>query len=319
MPSQRCPAPLSVVADPDIAGLVSELAGPLDDGSCPQTTIAAQESADVLAMLTGDGTQPPDVWIPASSLWLRLADSRGTGDTFGSKGTSIARTPVVMAVPTQLYEDRIKGPTVWPVWIVVYDSVIDGRIPRMSMPDPATSTEGALTMVALWDAMLFHSDGSSDGAAMRTINLRDHLAGTDADVDALLDALAGMASAADAGTQVGVFPATEQQLLDYNDQDPAVPVTLLGLYDAITEADYPMAVSAGVDGRRSDVVDRLRARLLSSEAAQRLVDAGFRPPRGAETRPAELGDTQRWPDYPDPIDLPDASGWNTLMQLWTLN
>jgi hypothetical protein len=188
----------------------------------------------------------------------------------------------------------------------------------MHMPDPATTTEGTLTMVALWEAMLFHSDRSSDGAALRTVNLRNHLASTDADADALLSELASMTDGSDSGTQVGVFPATEQQLLAYNDQDPAVPVSLVGLHDGIAEADFPLAVSATVTGQSSGIVEQLRARLRSPDAVQRLVDAGFRPPRDAQTQPSELRDTQRWPDYPDPVELPDASGWNTLMHLWSV-
>jgi Ca-activated chloride channel homolog len=314
-----CPAPLSVVADPDIADVIAGLVGP-EHGECAQVEVVARDAADVLAELTrgGPGARRPDVWIPASSLWLRLARSRGVAPSFGAARTSLARSPVVMAVPTPLY-DRIKGPNVWPVWIMVYDYVTAGRIPTMHMPDPGTTDEGALTMVALWEAMVFHSDRSSDGAALRTVNLRDHLTSTNADIDELLADLAGMTDGADAITQVGMFPATEQRVLAFNARDPAVPVTPMGLYDAIAEADYPMAVSAAVDGRQADVIDELRARLRSPDALQRLVDAGFRPPRGVGNPPAELQDTQRWPDYPEPVGLPDARGWNTLMHLWSLD
>jgi hypothetical protein len=77
-----------VVADPDIAELISGLVEPVDDGECPQVEVGARESTDVLADLTrgGSGAVQPDVWIPASSLWLRLADSRDITPSFGSGG-----------------------------------------------------------------------------------------------------------------------------------------------------------------------------------------------------------------------------------------
>jgi hypothetical protein len=305
-----CQPPLAVVAAPDITGLVRELAGPLGSGSCPKTTVTAQDPATTLAGLAAGGAAP-DVWIPDSSLWLRLATSGQLPDS----GTSIARTPVVLAVPQPVADELVREEA-WPVWLVFYDKVTSGEIPRMSMAGPDT-TVGALTLVAFAEAADHHWGDDGEGAAfLHTIHFRDSLATTDADPEALLDEL-GTTAPAQSATQVGVFPVTEQRLLAYQDGDPATPAVAYGTHEAMSEADYPMATSRSLDGRLADVADELRAQLRSPAAVQQLVDRGFRPPRGDSTRPAALADTSRFPDYPAPVGLPDAAGWRTIVNDWT--
>jgi Bacterial extracellular solute-binding protein len=306
-----CAPPLSVVTAPDIAGLVSELAGPLTDGSCPKATVTAQAPATTLDTLAG-GTAP-HVWIPDSSLWLRLAD----GDELPAAGTSIARTPVVLAVP-QPVADQLRSEDAWPVWLVFYDKVTTGAIPRMSMAPP-DSTVGALTLVAFADAADYHWADEGEGSPfLHMLNFRNHLAATDADPEVLLDRLAGTAVAS-SDTEVGVFPVTEQRLLAYLDSDPPTPAVATGTYEAMSEADYPMAISESLDSRLAGVADELLTRLRSQPAVQRLVELGFRPPRGEQILPAALDDTGRFPDYPEPVSLPDAAGWQKIVNDWSFS
>jgi hypothetical protein len=305
-----CEPPLSVVAAPDIAGVVRELAGPLAGGLCPKATVTAEAPATTLATLAG-GNAAPDVWVPDSTLWLRLA----SGGHLPTTGTSVARTPVVLAVP-QPVADQLAQEQAWPVWLVFYDKVATGEIPRMSMAAPDT-TVGALTLVAFAAAADYHWGDDGEGAAfLHTIHFRESLASTDADPEALLGRLATTPPAQSA-TQVGVFPVTEQRLLGYQDSGPATPAVAYGTHEAMSEADYPMAISPSLGGRLAEVADELRAQLRSPAAVQRLVELGFRPPRGDRTRPAALADTSRFPDYPAPVALPDAAGWQKILNDWT--
>lgn len=308
-----CQPPLSVVAAPAIASLVAELAGSLATGSCPLVEVGAQRPAATVATLA-DGGDAPDVWIPESSLSLRLATA-GSGRELPTSGTSIARTPVVLAVPEPV-ADRLADEGVWPVWLVFYDKVTSGDIPRMSMADLNT-TVGALTRVAFAVAADHHWGDDAEGATfLHTVHFRDKLAATDADPAALLDRLA-TTSPAQSATQVGVFPATEQQLLAYRERNPATAAVPFGTYEAMSEADYPMAMSGGLDDRLAGIADELRAQLRSPAAVKRLVEEGFRPPRGDSTRPAALADTDRFPDYPEPVPLPDRDRWNSIVEGWT--
>ncbi|HEY8473057.1 MAG TPA: substrate-binding domain-containing protein [Natronosporangium sp.] len=304
-----CQSPLSVVVAPDLAGAVQELAQPLLGGDCPKLAITAETPAATLNTLAAGGGSP-DVWIPDSTLWLRLADDPDLPD----RGTSVARTPVVLAVPPPV-ADQFEREGAWPVWLVFYDKVTSGAIPRMSMPPPE-STAGALTLVAFAAAAEYHWGDDGEGAPfLRMIDFRNHLATTDADPEALLNQLA-TTPAAESDTRVGVFPVTEQRLLAYLDRGPATPAVAFGTHEAMSEADYPMAISQALDDRLAGIADELRAQLRSPAAVQRLAELGFRPPRGEQLRPAALTDTNRFPDYPDPVSLPDPAGWQQLVDGW---
>jgi hypothetical protein len=302
-----------VVVAPSIASLVADLADDLGTGSCPLVEVGSQAPSATLATLA-DEAAAPDVWIPESSLSLRLATT-GSGRALPTSGTSIARTPVVLAVPKPI-ADRLDDEGVWPVWLVFYDKVTSGDIPRMSMADLNT-TVGALTRVAFAEAADYHWGDDAEGATfLHTIHFRDKLAATDADPVALLDRLATTAPAQSA-TQVGVFPATEQQLLAFRQRNPATEAVPFGTHVAMSEVDYPMAVSGELDDRLAGIADQLRAQLRSPAAVRRLVEEGFRPPRGDSTRPAALADTDRFPDYPEPVPLPDRDRWNSIVEGWT--
>jgi hypothetical protein len=316
-PDRPCQRALSVVASADIAPLVRELAGSLAGGDCPQVTVRGQGSAGLAGPLAypGDGGAPDaDVWIPASSLSLRLAS--GGGD-FPASGESIARTPVVIALPKPV-ADSLTG---YPVWILIYNEVTgDGKIPRMSMPDHRT-TVGALAQVTLQQALLNYVEGDEGRAFLSLINFRNHVAATDADVGALLDRMAGTAPDR-AGTDVGAFPATEQQLIAYHRRGAGTPVVPMGTYDAHIEADYPLVVSSSLPGRLARIADELHAQLRSPAAVQRLLAAGFRAPDnpGASTGGLPAGYQNPFPSepgYPDPVPVPDSGKWHSIVDGWT--
>ncbi|MEO7235533.1 MAG: substrate-binding domain-containing protein, partial [Lapillicoccus sp.] len=77
-PAADCPTgrtPLRVVAAPDIAPVVSTVAGRLtaEATSCVDVTVTAAAPAAVLTQLQTGSIQPPDVWVPSSTLWLTRA------------------------------------------------------------------------------------------------------------------------------------------------------------------------------------------------------------------------------------------------------
>ncbi|HYQ33927.1 MAG TPA: substrate-binding domain-containing protein, partial [Lapillicoccus sp.] len=89
---------LRVTASPDIAPVVATVAQRMttEPQVCVDVTVTAEAPAAVLAQLQGGAIQPPDVWIPNSTLWLtRAKDDKVATAT---DAPAIATSPLVLAV-----------------------------------------------------------------------------------------------------------------------------------------------------------------------------------------------------------------------------
>ena len=89
---------LRVTASPDIAPVVATVAQRMsaEPQVCVDVTVTAEAPAAVLAQLLGGSIQPPDVWIPNSTLWLtRAKDDKIATAT---DAPAIATSPLVLAV-----------------------------------------------------------------------------------------------------------------------------------------------------------------------------------------------------------------------------
>jgi hypothetical protein len=104
---------LRVEVAPEIQPVVAGAAGRLNEaeymvgGKCVRARVAAVDPAQVTTLL-GQGlalgsTAFPDVWIPDSSLWTLLVQSLAPGrEVLDVTGTSVARSPIVVAMPRAL-------------------------------------------------------------------------------------------------------------------------------------------------------------------------------------------------------------------------
>lgn len=127
----RTSKPIEVVADPAIYLLVTEAlaAGGAD---CPAVQVESLDARDVLSR-RAHGASLPDLWIADSHVWLTpVFMGPGPGPRIVSR--SLATTPVVL----------VGGPGAprFPTWSAAESS---GQV---SVPDPSTSTAGALAIVA---------------------------------------------------------------------------------------------------------------------------------------------------------------------------
>ncbi len=105
---------LRVVADPDQAGLLRQVAGdyatttPAVGERCVDVSVRSLDSPDAMAALATGWTDPnlgprPDVWVPASSTWaseldLQLNAARRPG-LLSEERPSVATSPLVIAMP----------------------------------------------------------------------------------------------------------------------------------------------------------------------------------------------------------------------------
>ncbi|GAA2501221.1 substrate-binding domain-containing protein [Winogradskya humida] len=286
-----CPdTTLEVSAAPEIAPVVEEaarsLAGP-DESACGPIHVTAEDPSAV-----AQAARRPDVWIPSSSAWLKIAETRGT--TYDARGETVACSPVVLAAPKAIAPMIVKDGH--GSWAALVDGVAKKRIPASSMPDPTHNTVGMLSVFAVHAAMK-RTTPDSGIAQLRALTLRSRLKDPNADPAVLLTRTADMKDDARAASEIGFFPTTEQQLRAYAKADRGVELTGVVPADAVVEADYPFAVARS--STRKDLADQLHAAIKPAA----IKAAGFRTektPR-AMTLPEEpqelLGPSLNWSQY----------------------
>lgn len=234
----------NVVAPPRTAALLKNLAAqwkdtkPQVDGVCADVQIREQEAAVTAAALTqkwdpAASGPAPDVWVPPSSAWARF--SAATSDTadrlLPDRLPSLARTPVVIAMPKQLAESY--G---WPKtsldWKDLLDKLAaDGNI-KIGMSDPATSTAGLLALSAMIDT---DDNADIDNTEFNRVYLLEQKIAVykPTTEDLLTEYVNGQ------GKTLTVFPALEQDVFKHNQANPNLPLVALYPKNATTEADYP--------------------------------------------------------------------------------
>ena len=234
----------TIIAPARTADLLKTLANqwketkPQVNGVCADVDIRDQEAA-VTAQALANKWDPaasgpaPDVWVPPSSAWARF--SAATSDTadkmLPDRLPSLARTPVVIAMPKQLAESY--G---WPKttldWKDLLDKLAaDGNI-KIGMSDPATSTAGLLALSAMIDT---DDNADIDNAEFNRVYLLEQKIAVykPTTEDLLTEYVNGQ------GKTLTVFPALEQDVFKHNQANPSLPLVALYPKNATTEADYP--------------------------------------------------------------------------------
>jgi Ca-activated chloride channel homolog len=306
-------AKLRVAAAPELVPVLEaaarEVAPPV--GACPVIAVDAQQPAQTIG--ARDQSAGYDAWVPPSSLWLRQAAAAKGG--FAGAGTSLARTPVVVALP-EGYARQLGWPGKQPAWTELAALTYSRQIRRFSMPDAERDTTGMLAALAVY-AAIGRTTPDRGIAQLRALTFRSRLADAAADPQALLDRMADATDAAAALREIGLFAATEQQLWRYSRREHKVQLVAGYPRDGVVEADYPLALrpAAAGDGTRRELADKLAGWFASAAGAAALADHGFRGPARADAAQAEAARAQAaaaapvgpgfLPRYAPPIALPD--------------
>lgn len=303
----------TVAVDPDVFDVMSKLGntwntdGHAVDGHCGKVTIESKDSTSVAAALSPDWNtrldgQRPDVWIPESSLWARLAAARqAAARMLPARQPSLARSPIVVAMPQPMAK-AIGGAT--PSWAwhdlvtkyagtswAAYGHPAWGGF-RVAMTDPTVSTSGLGALTAIADA---NGDGTVSGSEQPALNQLWHAkSGYTTEADSVLQKLLtnDEASASRALGTVSAFPALEKEVAEYNTNTPRVPLEAVYPSDGTPQADFPYLtlkwshadtpqVDPTVQGHRDDVAAAFLTYLQSSDARSEFLAAGYRAPDGA--------------------------------------
>jgi hypothetical protein len=244
----RCTNPATVVitAAPAVAPALTDLAGGLDTSAdCYQVEVKAESARETMARLI-DGKEPPSVWVPESTMWLRQARDSGAWRVPES-GISIAQSPVVLAV-----KDTSKGAN-WRELIGPGAKAVGG------VADPAKDPASLSALLAVRG----FASTEKDPAAATVAALRPVSAGYAEQPDELFN------------RPLDVFPTSEQALDRHNSTPGATRLTAVAADTPVPPLDFPYVVLPDAGEQQRSGAEKFLARLRSGTSLNKF---GLRAP-----------------------------------------
>lgn len=282
---------LRVVAAPEIAGVVRDVAGDLaraDDRSCRSVAVQSEPPVEVAGRLgTPSGGSAVDVWIPDSTQWLLTArESTKRPDDLPESGASVARSPVVLALPEPVAQ-RMGVTTGAVPWARVAAVAAAASAPvQLALPAPDENPVSTSALIGL-RGLAGQGEAGRDRLVALLRQLRKDVAG---DPRTRLQAVAASAT-----TKPIAAPVSEQAMWAYNRGGSAARVAASYVANA-PALDYPFLVLTHAPQAQA-LAERLRKSLTGPGGAARLQAVGFRTAGGAAGRAltASLGLDPRQP------------------------
>jgi hypothetical protein len=262
---------LRVMASPDIAPVLERMAKKnAEDGGCAAISVLARGSADVADQIAA-GKDLPDAWVPEASVWEDLARVQGADRTLFTRSTSIARSPVIMAVGEET-APKVAARGGEPSWtLLIPTSETKKKLPRAftTLPAPNRFASGLAALNVL-NAVVADRPDMLKIVEGITVNLRRSVTSE----DALFEVVDRPGKGGDP-----VIVDTEQAIWRYNDARASRRV--MGLYpkEGAIALDYPY-VPLTKDPARRQAAEDFRQVVISQAGRTLLQAAGFRDPEG---------------------------------------
>jgi hypothetical protein len=285
---------LTVAAATEIASAVDRAAqqwvsdGANVSGTCVTIAVSQVNPAIMAAAvarehkvpITGLGSAPasvvvPDVWIADSQTWLMRLRAEASGFT-PSDNASIAESPIVVGMPTKVAEG-FGWPNKKLKWTDLLTQITTSNKIKPGIVDPTRDAAGLAGLLALSSV----AGATPEGQAKAVGALRALAAGSSALRDDLMQRFPHSADDPnDIASSLGAAPMSEEDVIAYNDQKPAVPLAALYLDPAPPALDYPFAVMPQTDPQKAAAASGLRAQLQKASFKDELAAAGLRAPDG---------------------------------------
>lgn len=304
------PTTINVATAPDLVGVVtragkvvSERAG--DD--CYHVAVTARESAAVAeSLVLSEGGEPPDVWIPESTMWLQRAQDRGAWSV-PVTGTSIASSPVVFAL-TEDVAGQLGWPAAAPTWGALIGPAATARV-TLGFADPARDPVAVSTLLGVRALTTTATDpGQAYATAMRALSPNT--------VPESAELFTRLPGGTGKGEPLSAFPTSENALLRHNAKAPDTGRLVAAYPDpAVPPLDYPYIVLPGTDDTRRSAGERFLGELIGEETQSWLADAGFRNPQGKALRPRGEDKRTAAADVAV-VALPAATEVGTMLNEW---
>jgi ABC-type molybdate transport system substrate-binding protein len=299
------PAVVHVVAAPDVAPAVTEVARDVSARGCDQIEVQSRDSAaEAESLAISDGSKRPDVWIPESTASLQRANSTGAAEV-PAAGPSVASSPVVLALT-----DQAAGELGWPGRSPDWSDVLNESGISIGISDPARDPVGLAALVGVRAT----AKDVPNAAAAYTAALRKLSPNTTADTADLFTRLPGGATQE---TPLSAFPASENAVLRHNVKQGGNELVAAYSATPIPALDYPFAVLASAGTSEKDGAQRLLNALSAPAGRTALADAGFRTPEGRTLRDRSLDRRVSALDQP-PEPMPSAAPRDELLNQWAV-
>ncbi|WP_026119657.1 substrate-binding and VWA domain-containing protein [Nocardiopsis ganjiahuensis] len=309
---------LDIAVSPELGPALTDVASDFNaeehtvDNSCVRANVRQADSANVAFGITGSGATmgdtDSDVWIPDSSVWPRLVQSQAGDAVITETGTSLARSPLVLAELVEFADDSEDETT----WMDVVPTAAPGeetdRVVRVI--DPARSSSGLGTLYLLNGALEESSPDADTFNAHMTAALQALHQGASADEDAAFLALSGGSEAAPP-----VMVMSEQALWRYNSAHADAPAQPSYLSDGTYFLDYPYIVRSE-DSAITRAAEVFRTAVRSDEAAARFLDEGFRGPEGELNSSVLAEDAGFRTEEPSELPAPSENSITELTRFW---
>jgi extracellular solute-binding protein/von Willebrand factor type A domain-containing protein len=293
---------LNVTVSPDIAPVINRAAQEMSSqDSCYDVRVTDRDSQETAeSLVVSDGSEPPDVWVPDSTIWLQRAQARGAWDVPVS-GTSIASSPVVLAL-TQDAATLLGWPAKQPSWAEVLGSNL-----KIGMPDPAREPVGVSVLFGVRDLKKADPD---PGAAVTT-ELRRLTSDVVPTVGDLFNRLPGVGAGED---PLDGFPVSENAVLRNNARQDT-PLVAVYADPAVPSLDYPYVLLPTARGKKREAAEKFLTALMQQKTADALSDAGFRTPDGEMLRKRGTSELTSGAKV-TPAEVPGSNDVDDLLNAW---
>lgn len=311
---------LDVAVSPELSPALTDIASEFNaeehtvDNSCVRANVRQADSANVAFGITGAGATmgdtDSDVWIPDSSVWSRLVQSQAGGAVITETGTSLARSPLVLAELAEFTEDS--GDAEDTTWMDVVPTAAPGeqadRVVRVV--DPARSASGLGTLYLLHGALEEATPDADTFNAHMTAALQALHQGASADEDAAFLALSGGSAEAPP-----VMVMSEQAIWRYNSAHSDSAAQPRYLSDGTYFLDYPYIVRSE-DSAITRAAEVFRSAVRSDEAVERFRAEGFRDSEGALDASVLTEDAGFRAEEPGELPAPSDGSITELTRFW---
>ncbi|SCG78615.1 ABC-type molybdate transport system, substrate-binding protein [Micromonospora echinaurantiaca] len=269
---------------------------------CVSIVVEARESAAVAGELA-NAVDVADAWLPESTFWLRRARAGG-GFEVPATGTSVASTPVVLAV-TEPTARRLG----WPAKPLTWASLVGPKVRKNSVavPDPAADPAG---VAALLGVRALAADEPEPAAAVAATLRR--LAGRTFEAG---DGGGGLVPGSGLPGRTDAVAATEQAVLEHNALAGADKLVAAYPEVGVPSLDLPYAVLPAARGHVREAAVDFLANLLTVESRDTLTGFGFRTAAGFP--PAMPDDGRLRVQERRPVPLPAEETVTELLTGWS--